>query len=420
MSTLDAVPVPPVEADDPHSLMPVFLALARRRWLLLGVPALATAVVLVLNLTGTPIYSATARILPPQYNTATVNAMQNQPGGESQIGNSALTLKNPTDLFVGILMSRTILDAIIEKEQLAGYYHSNVPDDLRRMLLAATDIRAGKDGIVSVSVEDRDPTRAAGLANAYVDEFYAFASSLAKQQARLRSTFYDSALHSAQARLASADEALRASEAETGFTRLHGQDEAIVQSAAELQAQIAARETQLRTMLSYATETNPDVRLLRRELANLHTELAGLNATLAPSPDRAPANGHPPFVGIGRVPAELMRAGALKRDVQYWESIVMLLGKYAELGKIDETRDLSLFQVLDRAVPAQRKSRPRTTINVILTAVGSGTLSLIIALALEYVARRRRVSASFDAHWQLLISTLLPRRVLRWWARVAR
>lgn len=412
MTTLDPMPDTPADAEDPHSLMPVFLALVRRRRLLLGVPALASALVLALNVTATPIYSATARILPPQYNTATVNAMQNQPGGESQIGNSALTLKNPTDLFVGILTSRTILDAIIEKEKLEENYHSRVPDDLRRLLLAATDIRAGKDGIVSVSVEDRDPARAAELANAYVDEFYAFASSLAKQQARLRSTFYDSALHAAQARLAGADEALRASEAETGFTRLHGQDEAIVQSAAELQAQIAARETQLRTMLSYATESNPDVRLLRRELANLRIELGGLNAAsgAASKPDAA---GHPPFVGIGRVPDELMRAGALKRDVQYWESIVMLLGKYAELGKIDETRDLSLFQVLDRAVPAQRKSRPRTTINVILTAVGSATLSLVLALALEYVARRRRRSAQFEAHWQLLVSALLPAWILR-------
>lgn len=400
-------------ASDAYSLLPLLLALARRlRWLI-GIPLLTGVVVFGLNVTAKPVYSATARILPPQYNSATVTAMQNQPGGESQIGNSALTLKNPTDLFVGILSSRTILDAVIEKERLAEHYGITTADDLRRKLASLTDIRAGKDGIVSVSVEDHDAQRAAELANTYVAEFYAFASGLAKQEAKLRSAFYDSALHAAQQRLAEADAALRDVEAKTGFTRLRGQDEAIVQYAAELQAQISSREVQLKTMQGYATASNPDVKLLRGEIAHLREELAKLAA--APQSQAAATSPEPPpFIGVHQVPDALMLSTARKRDVEYWESIVLVLGRYSELNKIDETRDLSLFQVLDSAVPSLRKSRPRTTVNTLLAVIGSGTVCLALALALEYVERRRRDSAEFETQWQqlraVLRAQLAPRR----------
>jgi uncharacterized protein involved in exopolysaccharide biosynthesis len=386
------------------SALSLLLTLARRLRMLIGLPFACALLAIAYSLIANPIYTATARILPPQYNENTVMAMQNQLGGESQLGNSALTLKNPTDLFVGILTSRTILDAVIEAQDLRRYYDEAEIGEARKVLDAATEIRAAKDGIVSISVEDSDREIAAMLANTFVDQFYAFSQSLARQQAARRAEFYETALKTAQQELAAADVELARIEKLTGFTRLTGQDEAIVQSAAELQAQIAAREIQLKTMASYATRSNPDFRLIERELANLRTELAALqNASAGPN---TVADG--PFVGLGDVPDALLQHARRKRDVHYWETIVMLLGRFSELGKIDESRDISLFQVLDRAIPPHDKSKPRTRVNAILAGLGSGFACLLWVLAGAYVSQRRAGCTEFELQWQELMSLIKP------------
>lgn len=385
-----------------RSVLPLLLVLARRRRLLIGVPLCCALVAITYSLLAAPIYTATARILPPQYNENTVMAMQNQLGGESQVGNSALTLKNPTDLFIGILTSRTIADAVVKARNLRVYYGEDDPADAREKLADMTRVRASKDGIVSISVEDTDREMAAKISNAYVDQFYSFSRSLARQQAARRAEFYGGALESARQSLATADIELSRIEKLTGFTRLTGQDEAIVRSAAELHTQIAAREVQLKTMTSYATESNPDYRLIQLELANLRAELERLKKPSQPSP----AMPSSPFVGLGDAPDALLAHARGKREVEYWENIVVLLGRFSELGKIDESRDMSLFQVLDRAIPPHDKSKPRTRVNAILAGFGSGFACLLWVLGAAHVTQRRNDCAEFDRHWQELMATL--------------
>jgi uncharacterized protein involved in exopolysaccharide biosynthesis len=392
-----------------HSILPLLLILARRLRLLIGVPVACAVLAVIYSMVAAPVYTATARILPPQYNENTVMAMQNQIGGESQLGNSALTLKNPTDLFVGILSSRTIIDAVIEASNLRDYYDETDIGDLRKELSAATEIRAAKDGIVSIAVEDTDREMAASLANAYVDQFYAFSQSLARQQAMRRAEFYGTALDAARSRLAEADRDLARIEKKTGFTRLAGQDQAIVWSAAELQSQISAREIQLQTMASYATASNPDVQLIKRELANLRAMLARLHESPQSGGNEGSARAGP-FIGLGQAPDAMLSEDQAKRNVKYWESIVTLLGRFSELGQIDERRDMSLFQVLDRAIPPHDKSKPRTGVNAILALLGSGFACLLWVLASAYVEQRRAASSIFDQQWLELERLLLPWR----------
>jgi len=387
-----------------HSMLPLLIVLARRARLLVALPMTAAILAVAYSLLSAPIYTATARILPPQYNENTVMAMQNELGGDSQLGNAALTLSNPTDLFVGILSSRTIMDGVISALDLAEYYEAADGAEARRLLRSATSIRAGKDGIVSISVEDTDRLLSAELANTYVREFYAFSASLARDQSDRRSQFYRVALEAAQEELFGADQNLMETEKETGFTRLAGQDQAIVLAAAELQAQISAREIQLQTMTGYASDSNPHYQLLRTELSNLRRELNRVRGT--DDGEAADVVESSPFVSLGRAPEALLTHTQRKRSVEYWENIVMLIGRFSELGKIDERRDMSLFQVLDWAIPPDDKSKPRTRVNAILALIGSGFLCLFWILLSAYVEQRRTQSRRFDQQWDELVQTL--------------
>lgn len=378
---------------DTYSLMPVLLPLVQAKWLVLGMPALVSFCVLMHGIFSTPYYKASTRVLPPQYNQNTISRGLIAMGGESALGNSALNLKNPTDLFVGILRSRTILDGVIEGNGLLKHYDVSDMDSARLLLESRTDINSGKDGIVEISVEDSDPARAAKLANAYVQELQTFSSDLAKKEGGRRSDFFNNALSKARQSLNEADERLRETEKRTGFTRLRGQDEAILGTARDLRSQIANKEVQLRTLLSYATDENPDVRLLRSELANLKQKVQETTRELPPATNNTPDRAA--FVPLSQAPDALMEHSQRKRDVEYWENIVTILGQYTELGKMDETRDFSLFQVLDVAISPQTKSRPRIKVNVILSGVGSTMLTVMFIWARAYVRQRRSASSKF-------------------------
>ena len=396
---------PAPTAADTYSLMPVLLPLVQAKWLLIGVPFAVSFLVLLHGIFSTPYYKATTRVLPPQYNQNTISRGLIAMGGESALGNSALNLKNPTDLFVGILRSRTILDGVIENHDLLKHYKADDMDSARQLLESRTDINSGKDGIVEISVEDSDPVQAAQLANAYVRELQSFSSELAKKEGGRRSDFFNNALSKARQSLNEADEQLRRTEKVTGFTRLRGQDEAILSTARDLRNQIAHKEVQLRTLLSYATEANPDVRLLRSELANLKQKIQ--EATSEPQALDPKAGSNGAFVPLSKAPDALMAHSQRKRDVEYWENIVTILGQYTELGKMDETRDFSLFQVLDIAISPQTKSRPRIKVNVILSGAGSTMLTVMFIWASAYIRQRRMASTRFAEQLQILKDELL-------------
>lgn len=396
---------------DSYSLMPVLLPLVEAKWLVLCLPALISLIVLLYGLFSTPYYKASTRVLPPQYNQNTISRGLIAMGGESALGNSALNLKNPTDLFVGILRSRTILDGVIKNHDLLIHYRAKDMDSARRLLESRTDINSGKDGIVEISVEDSDPDRAAILSNAYVEELQKFSSDLAKKEGGRRSDFFNKALSKARESLNDADEQLRLTELRTGFTRLRGQDEAILSSVRDLKIQISNKEVQLRTLLSYATEDNPDVRLLRSELSNLSDKVREASNGTSIKSSKSLIQGS--FVPLSQAPNALMEHSQRIRDVEYWENIVTILGQYTELGKMDETRDFSLFQVLDIAISPQNKSRPRIKVNVILSAVGSTMLTIMFVWARAYVRQRKSSSTQFAEQFLILKNELFKNPINR-------
>ncbi len=391
--------------------MPVLLPLVQAKWWVIGVPLVVSVLVLLHGIFSTPYFKASTRVLPPQYNQNTISRGLIAMGGESALGNSALNLKNPTDLFVGILRSRTILDGVIQNHDLLKHYDAKDMDTARQLLESRTDINSGKDGIVEISVEDSDPIRAAQLANAYVQELQTFSSDLAKKEGGRRSDFFNNALSKARQSLNEADEQLRRTEKRTGFTRLRGQDEAILSTARDLRSQIANKEVQLRTLLSYATDDNPDVRLLRSELGNLKQKVQESTGEIPGSASKANSQGA--FVPLSKAPDALMEHSQRKRDVEYWENIVTILGQYTELGKMDETRDFSLFQILDIAISPQNKSRPRIKVNVILSGVGSTMLTIMFIWARAYVRQRRTASSKFADQFVILKNELFKNPLKR-------
>jgi uncharacterized protein involved in exopolysaccharide biosynthesis len=151
-------------------MIDALLLLARNKRLVVWLPIAAAALAAIVSLFLPNIYTATARILPPQQNASMAAALLAQLGNLGQIASQTAGLKNPSDLYVGMLQSRTIADNIIKRFHLQSLYDKETLVDTRKALANRTTIFSGRDGLIAIEFEDEDPVRAASIANAYIEE----------------------------------------------------------------------------------------------------------------------------------------------------------------------------------------------------------------------------------------------------------
>ena len=304
----------------------ILLVLAREKKLILQVTLGATILAAIIVFIIPKSYTATATILPPQQNQSVLSAMMGQLAGTQSLDLRDLGLKNPSDVFVAMLKSRTVEDALVNRFDLRKVYGVKSYQDARKKLEKRSEIDPEKEGLISIAVTDRDPRRAADIANAWVEELRALNQNLALTEAAQRRAFFEQKLVAERNALSQAELALKQIEQQTGIIQPDAQTRALIGEVAEVRAQIAAKEVQLQSMGSYATSNNPDVKRVETELAKLRAQFASLSRTQATA---APSEGNLQ-VPTGRV------AGAGL--------------EYLQAARIDEAKSAVVVQVVDKAV----------------------------------------------------------------------
>lgn len=373
-STPDERIAPPGEEE--ISLLDLAIVLVRYRRRVLRVFLITTAIGVVLAFVLPVRYTATTSILPPQQGGSAGTALLSQFGNlaplASVAGGTGLSLKNPNDLQVALMKSRTVEDAMIARFHLMDLFRKKRMSEVRDKLEKVIDIESTvKDPLIHVAATDPDPQRAADLANGYVDEFKKFSATLAVSEASQRRMFFDNQLKQAKDNLGNAEEELKKTEQRTGLIQLDSQTRAAIEAAATLRAQVAAKEVQISALRSFATGENPELQIAEEELIGLQAQLSKIGA--APG-GAAPALPH------GAMQEEGLEYGRKLRDVRYYETIFNLLARQLEAAKVDEARQGAMVQVVDEAVKPDHHSSPKRT----LIILGSMVLGAIIGVAWSF------------------------------------
>jgi tyrosine-protein kinase Etk/Wzc len=384
-------------------LMDLLIILAKRKVLIFGITFVVAIAAIIIALILPNIYTATAKILPPQQNQAT-SALLGQLSALAGAGaTGALGFKNPNELYVGMLKSRTVADSLIERFKLKQVFGHEKMVDTRTALESATNITVAKEGLISIECSHTDPKLAASLANGYVEELYKLTRTFAISEASQRRLFFEKQLQQTKDALVTAEVAMRRSQEATGVIKLDEQGKAIIESIAKLRAQIAAKEVQLSALRTFATDRNPDYILARQELTELRVQLGKLER------DESHATGDV-LLPSGKVPAIGLEHVRRFRDVKYQETMFELLARQYELAKIDEAKEASLIQVLDPAIEPEKKSKPNKRLIVMLATTLAFLAAVLLAFLLELAERARQ-----DSRFVENMSTL--RRYLYWRAR---
>jgi tyrosine-protein kinase Etk/Wzc len=394
----------PIKHESEISVLDLAVILLERRRFIVRFLLLTAILAVVVSFILPVRYEARIVLLPPAQNTSISSTLLGQMGNMGSLGSLAslaggtLGLKNPADMYVSFLTSRTVEDAVIQRFHLMSEYHAKRMSDARKELERRTTVVAGnKDGLIRISLEDHDPKRAAELANGYVDEFRKLSASLAVTEAARRRLFFEQQLQDARDKLTEAEEAMTKTEQSTGVLQIDSQARSLIESAAGLRAQVVAKQVQIEGMRAFATDDNPSLILAKQQLAALQSQLGHLAGS-----QRDP--GSDINLSKGRVTQAGMEYLRRYRDLKYEETVFELLAKELEIAKLDEAREGSIVQVVDAAVPPDRRSSPHRLLIVLIATIAA------FLIATFWVWLRNRLAVAFalpeNKHRVRLISGL--------------
>jgi uncharacterized protein involved in exopolysaccharide biosynthesis len=363
------------DQDDEISLIDLLIVLAKHKKLIFGLPIVFGILALVYGLVATPIFEAKATILPPQQQQSSASAMLASLGGLAGGAGAALGMKSPNDIYIAMMQSRRLEEKLVERFKLQSVYETETAGETLLALEGSSKIASGKDGLISITVEDKDPKLAAAIANAYVEELRNLSKVLAVTEAAQRRQFFEGQIVTAKKELADAEVALRQLQEKTGVLQLNEQGKVAIEAVAALRARVSAKQVQLNAMRNFATENNPELQRAKAELDSLQTQLADMSKGGDENEDVLIAKSKAPGIGLDYI--------RKMRDVKYQETLFELMSKQYEIAKLDEAKDGANIQVLDSAIAPERKAKPKRAILILLALFAGFFLAILASFILE-------------------------------------
>jgi len=340
----------------------LIILLKRRKFI-----SVFTASVAVLSVVGVLLipnrFTAKTVVMPPAQSSSG-NAILSQlsgSGGLAAAAGASLGIKNPGDMYVALFRSRSVEDTVVRRFDLMHRYHRKFFSDAYHDLELNSKVTfAPKEGLLTITVTDKDPKMASDMANGYVDAYRKLSDNLAVTEASQRRLFFEQQLLKSKENVLVAEEALKATAQKTGILQIDSQTRALIQGSESLRAQVEMKEVQIQGMRSYATEDNPELLRAKQQLAALQEQFAKVGSFDSTSGMVVPKG------GLSSTSLDYIRK---VRDVKYYETILELIEKQFEMAKLDEARQGAVIQVVDFAVPPERKSYPLRSMTVIVTVL---------------------------------------------------
>jgi len=313
----------------------------------------------------TPTYTAKTQFLPPQQQQSAAASMLASLGALGGLAGAATGLKSPADQYISFLRSVSLQDALIERFKLSDRYDAKFRSETRVELTSNVRIVSGKDGLISLEVDDKEAQFAANLANAHVEELRNLLGRLAVTEAQQRRMFFEKQLQITKDNLSKAELALKSSGINSSV--LKSTPASAVEAVARIKAGISVQEIKIGSMRNYLTENAPEFKQALNELASLKSQL-----------EKAERD-EPPSISVSDYVSRY-------REYKYQEAMFELFARQFELSKVDESREGAVIQVLDVAQPPERKAKPKKALIAVIATLAAG-FSLLLFVFIRNLIR---------------------------------
>ncbi|MGH9688092.1 MAG: GumC family protein [Candidatus Acidiferrales bacterium] len=332
-------------------------------------------------------YTSTTRLMPPDQEGSPglgmlaqlfTSSKSGESGGLSGVASNVLGLKTSGALFIGILQSRTVEDALITDFNLRKVYRDRRWEKARSDLESNTNIDDDrKSGIIRISVTDKSPQRAAAMAAAYVTELNRVVTGLNTSSAHRERVFLQGRLQQVQKNLEADEKTFSQFASKNTAIDVPQQGKAMIEAAASLEGQLIAEQTELQSLRSIYTDSNVRVKSMEAQVSALRQQLRQMGGKGAADQAEAGQDDSSLYPSIRELPILGVTYADLYRRTKVQEAVFETLTQEYEMAKVEEAKETPSVKVLDPANIAEKPSSP----NRLLIIFGGGGLCLLAAAA---------------------------------------
>lgn len=326
-------------------------------------------------------YESKTELMPPDSSASAMGTLAALTGGAGaaggMVGSAAdlLGVHTSSALFISILSSHTVEDRLIDRFDLRRVYWVKTYAAAREELEARSAIsEEKKSGVLSIVIRDRDPQRAAAMAQSYVEELNRMLADLNTSAAHRERVFLEERLLVVKQELDRSAKDFSEFSSQNAAIDIKEQGRAMVEAAATLQGQVIALQSELRGLEQIYTPNNVRVRAVGARLSELEQQLQKLGG-VASAPAIDPVNGEPAYPSLRQLPVLGLRYADLYRRLTINESVYEVLTREYELARVEEAKEIPSVKVIDPGLaPEKRSGPPRLSITL-----GGGLLSFCAA-----------------------------------------
>ncbi|MBI5694664.1 MAG: hypothetical protein HZC51_02835 [Nitrospirae bacterium] len=354
----------------------------RRRFAVAGITFVSMLLGALLGFLLPKVYSATSRVMPPaQDSQSGMAALVSQlPQGLGSFAAPLLGVSASSKAWADILASQNVLDSVIGRFRLMEVYGVDTIEETRKRLQDSMSVEESKGGVISITVDDKDPQLAAELANSLVAELDRVNREMVMSSGTRTRDYLDKLLADSKESLARSEDALRDFQEKNGAVKLDEQSKAVVEAMGAVKGHLIAKEVELATLRSYATNDNPQAGILRAEVEGLRSQLRELEQGGGEDDSGL-------ILPAARFPALTVEYARLYREAKIQDTLYQILVAQHGQAGFQEAKDSSTVQVLDKAPVPTKSSRPRKAL-ILFFATGAGFMfSLLFVLVRERSAR---------------------------------
>jgi capsule polysaccharide export protein KpsE/RkpR len=341
-------------------------------------------------------YESTAQLMPPDNQSGSGLAMiaalstKTTGGALAPLAGDLLGMKSSGALFVGILRSATVEDRIIDRFHLQEVYRAQYQEDARKVLAERTAINEDrKSGIISITVTDNDPKRAAAVANAYIEALNQLVSELSTSSAHRERVFLEERLAGVKRDLDQASQDFSQFASKNKTVDIKEEARAMLQGAATIEGQLIAAESELKGLQEIYTDKNVRVRAVQGRIAELREQMNKLGGSSSEkTAPGAPDAMHP---SLSTLPLLGVTYADLYRRMQIQEAVYEALTQQYELAKVQEVKETPSVKPLDHANVPERKSFPPRSL-IVLCSI----LLAVLATSAYLIGKERWEAVSPD------------------------
>ncbi len=331
-------------------------------------------------------YESTTRLMPPDTNSnsglAIMAALTGQMRGLAPLADNVLGGKSSGALFVGVLRSRTVQDRLIDHFDLKKVYRARLTEDARRRLADHTSVYEDfKSGIITITVTDHSPQRAAALARGYVQELDWVISHVSTSAAHRERVFLEERLKAVKKDLDEAAAQFGQFASKNTAIDIKEQGRAMLEAAAALQGQLIAAQAQLEGLKQIYTDNNVRVREVSARISELRRELGKLGGTDSTATGAAAQSGRLSVPSIRELPLLGITYADLYRRTKIQEAVYETLTQQYEMAKVQEAKETPSVKLLDAALVPEKKSFPPRLIMILLGGLLAAICSSVYLLA---------------------------------------